>query len=162
MWLASGIIAYCVLWRVFFSAQVSRLIEMQTPLYLEGVQHLHPYFSKPNRELLSIGFNSLSQSASWPVFLFYVSCSFQYKYVSSTIVSVTSILLLSFTFGKMLWNVLWMWHKRKEWMCCRPWHFVEPWITIWIKELLKLMPLCSLLGCFDSSAQRFPSFDSTK
>lgn len=24
--------------------QVSRLIEMQTPLYLEGVRHLHPYF----------------------------------------------------------------------------------------------------------------------
>ncbi|KAJ8637578.1 hypothetical protein MRB53_011845 [Persea americana] len=47
-----------------FRRAVSRLIEMQTPLYLEGVQRLHPYFSKPNRELPSIGFNSLSQPAS--------------------------------------------------------------------------------------------------
>lgn len=31
--------------------QVSRLIEMQTPLYLEGVCDLHPYFQIQPQEL---------------------------------------------------------------------------------------------------------------
>ncbi|PSS17771.1 Lactation elevated protein [Actinidia chinensis var. chinensis] len=32
-----------------FRRAVSRLIEMQTPLYLEGVRYLHPYFQKQQR-----------------------------------------------------------------------------------------------------------------
>lgn len=36
---------YCVLTEKM-SIQVSRLIEMQTPLYLEGVRNLHPYFQR--------------------------------------------------------------------------------------------------------------------
>lgn len=31
------------------SLQVSRLIEMQTPLYLEGVRYIHPYFHEKRR-----------------------------------------------------------------------------------------------------------------
>lgn len=34
-----------------FRRAVSRLIEMQTPLYLEGVRRLHPYFQKHHHEL---------------------------------------------------------------------------------------------------------------
>ncbi|XP_062164195.1 uncharacterized protein LOC133870928 isoform X1 [Alnus glutinosa] len=33
-----------------FRRAVSRLIEMQTPLYLEGVRTLHPYFRRPHQE----------------------------------------------------------------------------------------------------------------
>ncbi|XP_060212321.1 uncharacterized protein LOC132639954 isoform X2 [Lycium barbarum] len=33
-----------------FRRAVSRLIEMQTPLYLEAVQHLHPYFDSSHNE----------------------------------------------------------------------------------------------------------------
>lgn len=34
-----------------FRRAVSRLIEMQTPLYLEGIRHLHPYFQQNNGRL---------------------------------------------------------------------------------------------------------------
>lgn len=46
-----------------FRRAVSRLIEMQTSLYLEGVQRLHPYFNRPHRELLS---NRISTSQPQP------------------------------------------------------------------------------------------------
>ncbi|XVE97443.1 hypothetical protein REPUB_Repub03eG0020000 [Reevesia pubescens] len=42
-----------------FRRAVSRLIEMQTPLYLEGVRFLHPYFQ---RELQNFGDNSYNAS----------------------------------------------------------------------------------------------------
>ncbi|CAI9096677.1 OLC1v1032875C1 [Oldenlandia corymbosa var. corymbosa] len=37
-----------------FRRAVSRLIEMQTPLYLEGVRDLHPYFPHQNKEGLDV------------------------------------------------------------------------------------------------------------
>ncbi|KAK4365769.1 hypothetical protein RND71_013649 [Anisodus tanguticus] len=37
-----------------FRRAVSRLIEMQTPLYLEAVQHLHPYFDSLHNEFENI------------------------------------------------------------------------------------------------------------
>lgn len=40
---------YCVERKILLM-QVSRLIEMQTPLYVEAVQHVHPYFDSLHNE----------------------------------------------------------------------------------------------------------------
>lgn len=52
--------------------QVSRLIEMQTPLYLEGVCDLHPYFQIQPQELRDDNARTLqSQTTCWEVNLLY-------------------------------------------------------------------------------------------
>jgi len=44
--------------------QASRLIEMQTPLYLEGVRSLHPYFQKQHQGSGNILSSNLQARAS--------------------------------------------------------------------------------------------------
>jgi len=43
---------------------VSRLIEMQTPLYLDGVSNVHPYFQRQHKTFQKNRDNLLSESSS--------------------------------------------------------------------------------------------------
>ena len=47
------------------SMQVSRLIEMQTPLYLEGVSSLHPYFRTECQESETNAAKNLQSQSSF-------------------------------------------------------------------------------------------------
>ncbi|KAF7817241.1 AFG1-like ATPase isoform X1 [Senna tora] len=47
-----------------FRRAVSRLIEMQTPLYLDGVLNFHPYFQRQRRESLKISCDNLQSELS--------------------------------------------------------------------------------------------------
>ncbi|KAM1134472.1 hypothetical protein ACFX19_044297 [Malus domestica] len=48
-----------------FRRAVSRLIEMQTPVYLEGVHSLHPYFQKQRRGFESISSRNIQPQLSY-------------------------------------------------------------------------------------------------
>ncbi|KAL5729556.1 peroxisome-assembly ATPase [Ranunculus cassubicifolius] len=50
-----------------FRRAVSRLIEMQTPLYLEGVSSLHPYFQRQDKSQ-TVSDNLTTSSSSTPAF----------------------------------------------------------------------------------------------
>ncbi|TQD81299.1 hypothetical protein C1H46_033154 [Malus baccata] len=48
-----------------FRRAVSRLIEMQTPVYLEGVRSLHPYFQKQRRGFESVSSRNIQPQLSY-------------------------------------------------------------------------------------------------